>query len=79
MRSIINYIGNKVYAFVNNNFCFVITLASISISCAIIGHYGQLGSNLKPFVFFEVPLYVFCGWALGKAYIIYRRAKDSSS
>lgn len=79
MKNLINYISNKVCAFVNNNFCFVITLASISIICAIIGHYGQLGFNLKSCVLFEVPLYVFCGWALGKACILYKRYKDISN
>jgi len=79
MENPINYIGNKVYAFVNNNLSFVITLAIIGIISAIVGHYGQLGFKWKPFIFFELPLYVFCGWALHKAYVIYRRAKDISN
>lgn len=55
---------------------FVIILSIIGISCALIGHYGQMGFNWKWFLFFELPLYVFCIWALYSAYKIYKRAKE---
>lgn len=54
---------------------FVITLFIIGVSCALIGHYGQMGFNWKWFLFFELPLYSFCIWALYGAYKIYKRAK----
>ena len=44
----------------------VFTLAFIGIACAMIGHYGLHGFDWRWFVFFEGPLYVFCGWALAK-------------
>ena len=40
---------------------FVLTLAFFGIAFAIIGHYGTIGFNWKWFVFFELPLYLFCG------------------
>ena len=44
----------------------VYTLALIGIACAIIGHYGLHGFDWRWFVFFEGPMYAFCGWALFK-------------
>ena len=55
---------------------FVLTLAFFGIVFAIIGHYGQMGFNWKWFAFFELPLYLFCSWALYKAYQLYKCAKD---
>ena len=55
---------------------FVLTLAFFGILFAIVGHYGTMGFNWKWFVFFELPLYLFCGWALYKAYKLYKRSKD---
>ena len=55
---------------------FVLTLGFFGILFAIVGHYGQMGFNWKWFVFFELPLYLFCGWALYKAYKLYKRSKD---
>ena len=54
---------------------FVLTLGFIGIICAIIGHYGTMGFNWKWFVFFELPLYLFCSWALYKAYKLYKISK----
>ena len=70
---VLKWIGEKVYAFVNDNLDFVIVLAVVGIICAIVGHYGQMGFNLEWFLFFELPLYAFCGWALYHAYKIYKR------
>jgi len=53
----------------------VITLAFSGILFAIVGHYGTMGFNLNWFIFFELPLYLFCAWALYKAYKMYKSIK----
>ena len=55
---------------------FVLTLTFFGILFALIGHYGTVGFNLKWFIFFELPLYLFCGWALYKTYKLYRLIKN---
>lgn len=55
---------------------FVLTLAFFGITFAIVGHYGTMGFNLKWFLFFELPLYLFCGWALFKVYKLYKMTKQ---
>jgi hypothetical protein len=52
-------------------------LALVAIAFAIIGFHGQHGFNVWWFVFFEMPLYVFCGWALWKAMAMYRKTLDN--
>lgn len=58
--------------FENGGMAVVFTLAFFGIACAIIAHYGQMGFMWKWFVFFDLPLYIFLGWALYKAYMIWR-------
>lgn len=57
----------------------VAALAGTGILCAIIGHYGQLitehSFSWGWFLLFDIPLYVFCGWALYKAYQMYKNTK----
>ena len=55
---------------------FVLTLAFFGITFAIVGHYGTMGFNLKWFLFFELPLYLFCGWTLFKVYKLYKMTKQ---
>jgi hypothetical protein len=55
---------------------FVLTLAFFGIAFAIVGHYGTMGFNLKWFLFFELPLYLFCGWTLFKVYKLYKMTKQ---
>ena len=55
---------------------FVLILVFFGIAFAIIGHYGTMGFNWKWFVFFELPLYLFCGWALYAAYKLYKKAQE---
>lgn len=58
-------IGRCVYDFINNGGLYtVFALAAIGIICAIVGHYGTVGFHWKWFLFFELPLYIFCGWAV---------------
>lgn len=47
---------------------FVFSLAFFGIACAIISFYGLNGFDLKWFVFFHLPLYIFCGWALYQSF-----------
>ena len=54
---------------------FVLILGFFGILFAIFGHYGQMGFNWKWFCFFELPLYLFCSWALYKAYKLYKQTK----
>jgi len=53
-----------------------LTLAFFGITFAIVGHYGTIGFNIKWLLFFELPLYLFCTWALYKAYKLYKMIKQ---
>ena len=53
----------------------VLFLAAVGIVFAIIGHYGTVGFNFWWFFFWDVPLYLFCIWALYKAYKLYKMIK----
>ena len=53
----------------------VLTLAFFGILFAVIGHYGTVGFHWKWFLFCELPLYIFCIWALSGAYRIYKMSK----
>ena len=71
----------KIGAFLHNHFedftkPFVITLAIFGIAFAIVGHYGQMGFDWKWFLFFELPLYIFCTWALYSGWKMYKIAKE---
>ena len=70
----------KLGKFLHNHFeeftkPFVLTLAFFGILFAIVGHYGTVGFNIKWFLFFELPLYLFCTWALYSAYKLYKMTK----
>lgn len=74
-------LGDKFY----NNFTeflktgggyFILTVALVAIAMAVISHYYLLGFNLMWFLFFELPLYIFCAWALIKAVGIYNRTLE---
>lgn len=67
------WIGEKVYNFVNNNLVLIFVLAGIGIVFAIIGHYGTMGFNWKWFLFFELPIYMFCGWAIYKTVRLFKK------
>ena len=67
------WIGEKVYNFVNNNLVLIFVLAGIGIVFAIIGHYGTMGFNWKWFLFFELPIYLFCGWAIYRTVRLFKK------
>lgn len=69
------WIGEKVYNFVNNNLGLVFALAIVGIILAVVGHYGTCGFHLGWFLFFELPLYIFCGWAIYKVVQIFKNIK----
>lgn len=73
--NIINIIGGFLHKhFEDFTKPFVLTLAFFGILFAIVGHYGQLGFHWKWFLFFELPLYIFCAWALYAGYKLYKQA-----
>ena len=51
----------------------VFLIAVIAIIFAIVGFWGTHDFDWKWFVFFHVPLYGFCGWALFEAMKMYKR------
>lgn len=77
MRNPIMIIGEFLHKnFENFTKPFVLTLGFFGILFAIVGHYGTVGFNWKWFFFFELPLYVFCIWALYAAYKLYKKATE---
>ena len=51
-------------------------VAIVAIIFAIIGFHGTTPFNWKWFVFFEIPLYGFCIWALWQAFKMYKGHLD---
>lgn len=72
---ILGWIGKKVTYIVENYLLALVILAVLGIISAIIGHYGLLGFDWKWFVFFELPLYLFVGWACWKCVKMYKEIK----
>lgn len=66
-------IGEKVYNFVNKHLECVFILAGLGIVCAIVGHYGTIGFNWKWFLSFELPIYLFCAWAIYKTIKMFKK------
>ena len=74
--NLINIIGRFLHKhFEDFTKPLVITLAIVGITGAIIGHYGTIGFDWKWFLFFELPLYLFCAWALYSAYKLYKKTR----
>ena len=55
----------------------VYVLAGVGIGCAILGHYLGQPFDWRWFVGLDLPLYIFCGWALGKTFPIAFKIIDS--
>lgn len=73
----------KIGKFLHENFDdftkpVVLSLFSVGIVCAVVGHYGVMGFKWKWFLFFDLPLYIFCGWALWSGYKLYRESRRRS-
>lgn len=57
-------IGKILHKFIRSGgWITILVIAIIGILAAIVSHYSLMGFNWKWFVFFEMPLYGFCGWA----------------
>lgn len=57
-------IGNLLHKFIRSGgWVTILVIAIIGILAAIVSHYSLMGFNWKWFVFFEMSLYGFCGWA----------------
>ena len=67
-------IWRKLHNFIKNGGWITIALiAFFGILSAVISHYSILGFNWKWFVFFEMPLYIFCGWVM---YNVFKMIKN---
>lgn len=51
----------------------VFIVGVVAIVFAMIGFYGQHGFDWRWFVFFHLPLYIFCAWALYVTMRTYRK------
>ena len=57
-------IWRKLLNFIKNGgWLTILIIAFFGIATAIVSHYAIMGFDLKWFIFFEIPLYTFCGWA----------------
>ena len=64
MKRYIIKFGRKLHKFITDGgWITILMLAFFGIASAIVSHYSLMGFNWKWFVFFEMPLYVFCSWA----------------
>ena len=84
LKTIMKLITEKFYNAFNKflteygGMSVIFILAVLGIGCAIVGFHGTTEFNWKWFAFFEIPLYVFCGWALWKAFKMYKDFMDSN-
>lgn len=57
-------IWRKLHNFITNRgWITILMIAFFGITSAIVSHYAIMGFDLNWFIFFEIPLYAFCGWA----------------
>lgn len=54
----------------------ILIIAFLGILSAVVSHYSLMGFDWKWFVFFEMPLYGFCGWALYNVFKTIKRIKN---
>lgn len=67
-------IWRKLHNFINNGGWITIALiAFFGILSAVISHYSILGFDLKWFIFFEMPLYIFCGWVMYNVFKMFKK------
>ena len=71
-------IGNLLHKFIveKRGWIVILIIAFLGILSAIVSHYSLMGFNWKWFVFFEMPLYGFCGWAFYNVFKTIKRIKD---
>lgn len=68
-------IGKFIKKAVENNLNFILGIGIAGIIMALVGHYGTMGFNWKWFIFFELPLYLFVGWAFYHIFKILKAIK----
>lgn len=75
MGEILNKIGEKIHWFLSDGgWRVIIVFAVVAIMMAVVGYYGTHGFNIWCFLCLELPLYLFCGWALSK---VFKLIKDN--
>jgi hypothetical protein len=75
LKNLINFCGEKIHWFLTDGGWRIILLfAFIAIVFAMVGYYSTQGFNLGRFLRLELPLYLFCGWALSK---VFKLIKDN--
>ena len=72
MITLVKILGEKLYNWTDKNLHFLIGIAVIGIVCSIIEHYGTMGFDLRWFLGFELPLYLFLLWAIFKIIGIFK-------
>lgn len=74
MEKIMQKIHKKTTEFIGNGgWLTILVFGGLGLIFAIVGHYGTMGFNWKWFLFFELPLYCFMGWAI---YQIFKMIKN---
>lgn len=69
MGKILTKIGEVLHKGISSGgWVAALVFAFFGILFAMVGYYGEVGFNWKMFLFAELPLYVFCGWALYKVF-----------
>lgn len=77
MERYIKKFGRKLHKFITEGgWITILMLAFFGIASAIVSHYSIMGFNWKWFVFFEMPLYVFCGWAFYNVFKTIKQFKN---
>ena len=77
MKTLLNKAGEQLHKFISNGgWITILVFAFFGILFAVVGHYGTMGFNWKWFLFFELPLYAFCGWALYKVFKLIKHNPD---
>ena len=75
--NLLNRTGQQLHKFISNGgWLSILVFAFFGILFAVVGHYGTMGFNWKWFLFFELPLYAFCGWALYKVFKLIKNNPD---
>ena len=59
----------------DGGFITIYILAFFGIFCAMVGYYGTVGFDWARFIFMELPLYIFCGWALVMTFTMVKRIR----
>lgn len=74
INRIINKTCRSVYDFImDGGWISCLVMGGLGLLCAVVSLYGTLGFNWIRFLFADIPLFSFCGWALYKG--VYVRIK----